>query len=153
LEADKRIEELEKKVAALEVRVQEQPDIERIAEVVAKRLVLPDYDSKQLCKTTPVILDSSDEIKVLDLRDLAKSFLSKKKTLIEKEVTTLETDKRIEELEKKPSEKGKDIYVTLNVEGSDVLKEISAGSELKIETTCTGKRNVTVKLSKYCRIK
>lgn|GEM_PF-3183164 len=153
MEADKRIEELEKKVAALEVRVQEQPDIERIAEVVAKRLVLPDYDSKQLCKTTPVILDSSDEIKVLDLRDLAKSFLSKKKTLIEKEVTTLETDKRIEELEKKPSEKGKDIYVTLNVEGSDVLKEISAGSELKIETTCTGKRNVTVKLSKYCRIK
>jgi len=85
LEADKRIEELEKKVAALEVRVQEQPDIERIAEAVAKRLVLPDYDSKQLCKTTPVIFDSSDEIKVFDLRDLAKSFLSKKKAHPDKE--------------------------------------------------------------------
>ena len=57
----------------------------------------------------------------------------------------MEVDKRIEELEKKEKSH---LTANIKIEGADVLKEISAGSELKIETTCTGKSNVTVKLSK-----
>jgi len=60
-------------------------------------------------------------------------------------VNTLEADKRIEELEKKEKSR---LTANIKIEGANVLREISAGSELKIETTCTGKRNVMVKLSK-----